>query len=59
MQGDSSRAMQNPVGVGTANPGTDAVGGIQRVPGSGASAGTPSAVNPGTTGIQRRGVGAP
>jgi len=63
MQGDPGRATQNPVGIGTANPGTDAVGGIQRVPGSGgaagAGAGTPSAVNPGTTGIQRRGVGAP
>ncbi len=63
MQGDPGRATQNPVGIGTANPGTDAVGGIQRMPGTGgtagAGAGTPSAVNPGTTGIQRRGVGAP
>src|SRR3954467_11589407 len=63
-RGDPGRANQNPVGVGTANPGTDAVGGIQRIPGTGGAAGTgagtPTAVNPGTTGIERQGgVGAP
>ena len=64
LRGDPGRANQNPVGIGQASPGTDAVGGIQRIPGTGgtagASAGTPTAVNPSTTGIERgRGVGAP
>jgi hypothetical protein len=62
-RGDPGRANQNPVGIGMANPGTDAVGGIQRIPGTGGAAGTsagnPTAINPSTTGIERRGVGAP
>jgi hypothetical protein len=67
--GDPGRASQNPVAVGRANPGSDSatsigVGDVQRTYGTGgtagASAGTPTAVNPSTTGIERgRGVGAP
>jgi hypothetical protein len=64
LSNDPGRANQNPVAVGRANPGSGAIGGIQRIPGSGgtsgASAGLPTEVNPGTTGIERRsGVGAP
>lgn len=50
--------MQNPVVTG-ASPG---VGGIERAPTGGrgnVTAGAPSEVNPGTTGIVRPGVGAP
>ena len=66
-RGDPGRANQNPIAVGRANPGAESaasVGNVQRIPGTGgaagASAGTPTAINPGTTGIVRgQGVGAP
>ena len=68
-RGDPGRATRNPVATGRANPGSDSaasisVGDVQRTTGTagraGASAGAPTGVNPGTTGIERgRGVGAP
>lgn len=66
LRGDSGRANQNPVATGMSSEGggTTSIGGVQRMPGTGgaagASAGTPTAINPSVSGIERSsGVGAP